>query len=795
MLSKVVMNTDLISHYKIISKLGAGGMGEVYLAEDSRLGRKVALKVLPASYQYDYDRRDRFLREARAASALRSPNVTSIYDIGEHENTMFIAMEYVEGELLSDKLAHGPLSVPQAVDIAIQVAEALEEAHSLSIVHRDIKSSNVIVAARGIVKVLDFGLAKILSTPSQDADQTVRLGKETSPGVILGTVSYMSPEQALGQAVDGRTDLFSLGVLLYEMLTGRQPFEGNTTAELLVAILNHEPPPLTEYSAEIPPDVQWIISKALRKDRELRYQTARDLIVDLRNLGHGLKTVVLDPTQVTHGVSRSVQQAAREEIAKKDSKSRGKRRKTIDSIAVLPFENSTHDSEIDYLVDGITEGVINTLSRLPKIRVMARSTVFKYKGRDVDPQQVAAELKVRAVLTGRMRKVGDQFLIGAELVDVSDGAQLWGNQYTRTMSGLVTVQDEISTEVSEKLKVKLTTSERKKLANLHPQNSGAYDLYLKGRYHWSKWTQQGFQQAIANFEDALGKDPGFALAYSGLADSFGVLSYLAMDPGETQGLILKSKAYAKRALELDEALPEAHLTLGNIAHFHDWDWTAAELELKLALELNPNLAPGHQGYSLFLMDQCLFDEAISEAELALQLDPLSLPISTSSGYVHFCAGRYTEAIQRLKSTAESGADVQLAHQMLGASLERIGKNEEAIAEYLKLMPEGPRGSELAESLREAFASSGMVGFWRRYAAIAPELVGQRLITPIFGAVIHTALGDNNAAFEWLEKAFAVRLPLLSHIQADPRFAPLRSDPRFGELLRRMGVTVVRQRSV
>jgi eukaryotic-like serine/threonine-protein kinase len=789
------MLTDFISHYRIISKLGAGGMGDVYLAEDSRLGRKVALKVLPASYQYDTDRRDRFLREARAASALRSSNVTAIYDIGEHENTMFIAMEYVEGELLSDKLAHGPLSVPQAVDIAIQVAEALEEAHSLSIVHRDIKSSNVIVAARGVVKVLDFGLAKVLAPPAQDDDQTAPLGKATSPGVILGTVSYMSPEQALGQDIDERSDLFSLGVLLYEMLTGKQPFAGNTTAELLVAIMNHEPPPLIEYSTEISSDVQWIISKALRKDRELRYQTARDFIVDLRNLGHGLKTVVLEPME-TANRTRRIKRSTGERVAKKDSSSRGKRRKTIDSIAVMPFENSTHESEIDYLVDGITEGVINTLSRMPKLRVMARSTVFRYKGREVDPQKVAAELNVRAVLTGRMRQIGDQFSIGAELVDAADGAQLWGNQYTRTMSSLVTLQDDISTEIGEKLKVKLTSGERKKLANLRPQNSGAYDLYLRGLYHWSKWTSDGFQQAIASFEEALGKDPGFALAYSGLADCFGVSSYLAMDPAEAQGLILRSRAYAKRALELDEALPEAHLTLGNIAHFHDWDWALAEREFKLALELNPNLAPGHQSYSLLLMDQCLFDEAITEAELALQLDPLSLPISTSSGYVHFCAGRYDEAIQHLRSTAESGADLQLAHQMLGGSLERIGKNEDAVAEYIKMMPEGSRGLELAESLREAFASSGMVGFWRRYAEIAPELAGQRLITPIFVTVIHTSLGDNDAAFEWLEKAFAVRLPLLSHIQADPRFAPLRADARFGELLRRMGVTpVVRQRLV
>ncbi len=783
------MIMDSISHYRILSKLGAGGMGEVYLAEDTRLERKVALKVLPASYQYDPERRDRFLREARAASALRSPNVAAIYDIGEQENAMFIAMEYVEGELLATRLAHGPLEINEAVDISIQVAEALEEAHSLGIVHRDIKSSNVIVSAHGMVKVLDFGLAKMDSAPGQSDDRTAPLGMATSPGVILGTVAYMSPEQARGQEVDGRTDLFSLGVLLYEMLTGKQPFEGGTTGDLLVAILNQEPLLLAQHSSEIPPEMQWIVSKALRKDKALRYQTARDFIVDLRNLSHGLKTTILQPMPDSDSANRAVGRTTRVRTVRKDSVHRARRHKAVDSIAVLPFEiEGGEDADIEYLSDGITESLINTLSRIPKLRVMARSTVFRYKGRDFDPRQVGAELNVRAVMTGRMRQIGEQFLIGAELVDVNDGAQLWGEQYKRSLSGIVTLQEEISNDIGEKLSLKLTSGEKRRLASPKPENTGAYELYLKGRHNWRKFTEEGLRDAIAYFEQALGKDPGFALAYSGLGDAYGVLSYLNPDPSEAHGAMLRSKACAKRAVELDAALPEAHLTLANIAHLHDWDWPQAEREFKLAIELNPNLAAAHQGYGLFLMDQRAFEEAMVEMELALQLDPMSLPINASMGYLLFATEQYQEAANQLASCTELDPNLQLTHQMLAASLERLGKYSEAVSEYLKMIPEGLRGSEMAAALNGAFAESGMNGFLHKFAELAHELSEQRQLTSLFVATIHISLGELEAAFAWIEKAFGERMPALSHIKADPRFSALRSDPRYRELLRRMGLS-------
>lgn len=776
-----VMNTNSLSHYKILHKLGAGGMGEVYLAEDTRLGRRVALKVLPASYQYDPERRERFLREARAASALRSPNVAAIYDIGESDNAMFIAMEYVEGELVSNKLEAGALNFHHAIDIATQVAEALDEAHSLGIIHRDIKSSNLIVTARGLVKVLDFGLAKITAAPSpNDDNRTAQLGLETAPGVILGTVAYMSPEQARGLEVDSRTDLFSLGVLLYEMLTASRPFEGGTTGDLLVSILSHEPK-LSNLPASIPAEMQWVISKALRKDKGLRYQSARDFIVDLKNLAQGVSTRVLSPGSSEANADIHIAPTIRHDSRLRDSGARRRSRKHIDSIAVLPLVNSSNDPEIDYLCDGITESLINALSRIPRLRVMARSTVFRYKGREVDAQRVGLELNVRAVMTGRLHTIRDHFSIGAELVDVSDGSQLWGDQYTRKLSEVLAVQDEISSDIGEKLKLKLSSGDKRRLAKQHTKNAEAYELYLKGRYHWSKWTADGFRDALSCFEQAIGKDPNFALAYSGLGETYGVLSYFNQDPAQAQGALLKSKAYAQRALEIDESLAEAHLLIGNLAHFHEWNWPLAEREFKIALQLNPNLATAHQGYSMFLMDQRKLDEAFAEMELAYQLDPLSLPVNTTMGFLLFNAGRYDESIAQLRKSlklssksqmTEADTTFQLSCQLLGACLERVGKEDEAVNEYLRMLPESAETEELIASLRRAYAESGMQGFWRKFAALAEQLTARRVIAPLFVATIYISLGEHDAAFEWMEKAFSGRSPALSHIQADPRFEPL-----------------------
>ena len=791
------MITNSIAHYKILEKLGAGGMGEVYLAEDTRLGRKVALKVLPASFHYDTERRERFLQEARAASMLRSPKVTAIYDFGESDHTMFIAMEYVEGELLSKRLEGGPLEIDLAIDIATQVCEALDEAHSLGIIHRDIKSSNVIVTTGGLVKVLDFGLAKILpaQNPSDDTT-TVPLGLETAPGVILGTLAFMSPEQARGLEVDGRSDLFSLGVLLYEMLTGKRPFAGATTGDLMVAILSNEPESLARIAPAIPPEIHWIVSKALRKDRTLRYQTARDFLADLRAAAQSLNNSFASPVSgFDYANSQSGHQAVGERIAR-DSGVRRRARRQIDSIAVLPLINSTDDPDLDYLSDGITESLINALSRIPKLRVMARSTVFRYKGREVDPQRVGHDLNVRAVMIGRMQRIQDHFAIGAELVDVVDGSLLWGEQYTQKPSDILSLQNEISSDILKQLKLKLTSSDRRRLTRPHTRNAEAYELYLKGRYHWGKWTESGFREAVACYEKALGSDPSFALAYSGLGEVYCAQSYFSSDPAQSRAAILKSRACAQRALEIDDALPEAHLLLASLAHLYDWEWAAAEQEFKVALELNANLAGAHLSYGLFLMDQCRFEEAAAEIETALKLDPLSLPANTSKGILLFCVERYGEAVSQLRKSlaldpvfplSELDPTFHLSHEMLGAALERTGKQEEAVTEYLRMLPEWKGREEMSAALRAAYAESGMNGFWRRFAEFVDELSERRVMTPVFVATIYAALGEQDAAFEWIEKAFNERTPALTHLKADPRFETLHADARFAVWLQRMGL--------
>ena len=769
------MISEIISHYRIVKELGVGGMGEVYLAEDTRLGRQVAIKVLPASYQYDPERRTKFLAEARATSALRSPHIAAIYDIGEHEGSMYIVMEYVEGELLSEKLKRGPLVIREAIDFATQIADALSEAHSLGIVHSDVKASNLIVNERGMVKLLDFGIAAAVGSNGTEVDDsTKKVGQQTALGVPDGTVSYMSPEQAIGRPVDQRSDIFSLGVVLYEMLTARLPFDGSTSAETLDNIIHSEPLPTTRLNYGVIPDLDRIVRKCLEKDRERRYQSVRDLLIDLRNLKRDTDS---GAAHATTGLNRHTQVV---------SKTRS--RKTIDSLAILPLVNQSGDHDLDYLSDGVTEALINNLSRITKLRVMARSTVFRYQGRELqDAQQVGIELGVRAVLIGRLLKRPEGLIIKLEMVDANDGSHLWGEQYTREMSDIFTLEREISTEISERLRLKLTNAQKKSLTTGSTENSEAYQLYLKGRYHWNKRTEEGIQKSIEYFEQAITRDPKFALAYAGLADSYNLLSSYSAKPLTTP--LLRAKATALKALSLDDKLAEAHAALAAVKLWREFDWQGAERGWRRAIELNPNYSTAHLWLALYLAAVERIDEALAEIGRALDLDPLSRVINLNLARILHFARQFDDAIKQCRKTIDMYPDYLIAHRRLGMSYGEKGMFEEADLEFKKALSLSEGDSETMSARAYSYAAAGRTEDARNTLERLNEMARDQYVSPYSLARVHIGLNQLDQAFEYLEKTYQQRHGILTYIKVEPIFDRLRSDPRYVELLSTMGLSL------
>ena len=767
------MISETISHYLIIKELGAGGMGEVYLAEDTRLGRQVAIKFLPASYQYDPERRTKFLAEARATSALRSPHIAAIYDIGEHEGAMYIVMEYVEGELLSDRLKRGALGVREAIDMAAQIADALSEAHSLGIVHCDVKASNLIVTERGIVKLLDFGIAAAVGSNGAEVDdRTKKVGQQTALGVAEGTVSYMSPEQAIGRAIDHRSDIFSLGVALYEMLTARLPFDGENSAETIDNIIHAEPMPIARLNYGVTPDLDRVVRKCLEKDRERRYQSVRDLLIDLRNLQRDSDS---GGAPATAGLGRHTQAVTRT-----------RSRKTIDSLAILPLTNQSGDFDLEYLSEGITEALINNLSRLTKLRVMARSTVFRYQGREVqDAQQVGLELGVRAVLNGRMLKRGDSLIIKLELVDTNDGAHLWGEQYTRELSDMLTLERDISTEISDHLRLKLNSAQKKSLTKGVTENSEAYQLYLKGRYHWNKRTEEGIKKSIEYFELAIALDPKFGLAYAGLADSYNLMASYSTKPLATP--FLRAKATALKALSLDDKLAEAHAALAAVKLWREFDWEAAERGFRKAIQMNPSYPTAHLWLALYLAAMERMDEGLSEIKLALELDPLSRVINLNLARIFHFARAFDDSIQQCRKTIEMYPDYIIAHRRLGMSYGEKGMFEEAEAEFKKALALSENDSETMSAMAYAYAMAGRTEDARKILDRLNEIAKETYVSPYSLARIHVGLDQLDEAFEYLEKTYQERHGILTYLKVEPIFDRLRSDPRFADLLRKMGL--------
>jgi serine/threonine protein kinase/Tfp pilus assembly protein PilF len=785
-----------ISHYRIVEQLGAGGMGVVFKAQDSRLQRAVALKFLPEQLAQQPQALERFRREARAASALNHPGICTIYDIGEQDGRAFIAMEFIDGETLRSHVHGKALPVEELLELGIQIAEALDAAHAEGIIHRDIKPANIFVTKRGRAKVLDFGLAKLVpkGVAIADADSGGDTSTSTSiAGIISGTPSYMSPEQVRGDALDARTDIFSLGLVLYEMATGRQAFAGGTGGAIIEAVLTRPPVSVRSINPEIPPALEAIIEKALHKDREQRYQHAADLLADLRRLKRDFDLGRTDQAGDSASLLASKAgpiSSASQRISRATAQQSGSFRaprvaKTIRSLAVLPFENVSRDPENDYLSDGITRSLINNLATVPKLRVMAQSTVFRYKGREMDPQAVGRELNVRAMLTGRVMQSGGSLRIGTELVDVATGSQIWGAQFDRKPGDIFVIQDEISSEISGRLRLQLTHAEKKRLVKRHTEDAEAYRLYLQGHHHWNRWTEEGFYKAIGYFQQAIQKDPSYALAYAGVADSYVLLGWNSYLP--PKDAFPKGKAAAMAALEIAPDLGEAHTDLATVLWLHDWQWPEAQREFQRSLELNPCYPTANHYYAECLMTMGRNAEALTRMKKSLELDPLSLIINVAIGWAHYHARQYDEAVAQLLRTVELDPNYPMTYWILGLIYRKTGRSDLAISAGEKGVNLSGGSPLMRAALAQTFATAGAADKAIQIVGELNGLAKQRYVAPHFFAGIYIGLGEHDRAIEYLEKSYAEHCHWLIYLHIDPSVDDLRSDPRFQDLLRRVGL--------